>query len=42
MNKKEALEILRTATGLLTLNRADHLKIIEALSTIEKALSDKD
>lgn len=42
MNPKEALELLRNATGILNLNRADHLKVIEALQVIEKAIEAKE
>ena len=41
MNPKEALEILKTASGLAPLNRNDHSKIIEAISVLEKALEEK-
>jgi hypothetical protein len=41
MTTKEALEILRTASGLAPLNRQDHTKILEAISVIEKVLAEK-
>ena len=35
MTPTEALEILRNATGLLQLNRADHLRVMQAINTLE-------
>ena len=41
MKPKEALEILKTASGLAPLNRNDHAKILEAIQILEKALEEK-
>lgn len=41
MNPREALEILKTASGLAPLNRNDHAKILEAVQTLEKVLEEK-
>jgi len=41
MTPKEALEILKTASGLAALNRNDHAKILEAVQILEKALEDR-
>jgi len=41
MTPKEALEILKSASGLAPLNRNDHVKILQACETLEKALAEK-
>jgi hypothetical protein len=41
MNPKEALEILKTASGMAPLNRNDHAKILQACDVLEKALTEK-
>lgn len=41
MNPKEALEILKTASGLAALNRNDHIRIMEAVQTLEKFLEER-
>jgi len=38
---KEALEILKTASGMAPLNRNDHTKILQACEILEKALTEK-
>lgn len=41
MTPSEALQLLSTASGLAALGRADHLKIMEAISILEKLLAEK-
>lgn len=41
MTPKEAVEILKTASGLAPLNRNDHTKILQACEILEKAISEK-
>lgn len=40
MTPKEALELLRNASGLAILNRNDHIKVMEACTVLEKFLND--
>lgn len=39
MNPQQALALLEQATGLLTLTRADHQKVVEALQTLARVVS---
>jgi hypothetical protein len=41
MTPKEALEILKSASGLAPLNRNDHTKILQAAEVLEKELDSK-
>lgn len=42
MTPQEALEILRNATALLQLTRADHLKVMQAIGTLEPLVKDQE
>lgn len=35
MNPSEAIEVIKAATGLLQLTRADHLRVMQAINTLE-------
>jgi hypothetical protein len=41
MTPKEALEILKSASGLAALNRNDHVKVLAAAELLEKELESK-
>ena len=38
MTPAEAIEILRTASGLAALSRTDHLKVMQAIGVLEEVL----
>lgn len=42
MTPKEALDILKSASGMAPLNRNDHTKILQACEVLEKLLSEKE
>lgn len=41
MSIKEALEILKSASGLAPLNRNDHAKVLQACEILEKFVNEK-
>ena len=42
MTPKEALEVLKSASGLAALNRNDHVKVLAAAEILEKILQGKE
>jgi hemerythrin-like domain-containing protein len=41
MSPKEAIDIVRTASGLAPLNRNDHTRILQALEVLEKIVNEE-
>ena len=42
MTPKEALEVLKSASGMAALNRNDHVKVLAAAEILEKVLQEKE
>lgn len=42
MNPKEALEILKNASGLAPLTRGDHLKVMQAVNILEPLVREEE